>query len=309
MGRGGTFLASFGGMQSRLLSARWLCLLLLLLPGILRAAGGPVSVAELDFWLRGGRTSGEILVEVNRRGLLEPVDAEAQRRLRGNGADAALLARLADNSLVVNADAAAQARQEAALLAEKDRANRALALQQLRGGTPGNGGDSSPAATGRKPEGAAGSSNTTPTMEVAAFPEPSGVVGAADGWRVGYVNACRLARTEHKMVLILFTGSDWSDACQRVDQVVFGDAAFKAYAAQKLVLMRADFPRRTIQSKDVQEQNLKLAEAFGVKTYPSVYLLNEQARPVAKLTSDLSTPQAFLAKLRLIEAKMQPAQP
>ena len=179
------------------------------------AATAPVSLNELDFWIRAGRTDGEILTEVRQRGLLEPINSDAERRLRADGATPTLLSQLAagKNGLVVSAEAAARARDEIALQAEKDKANRELALQRLRPAQP----------TPTQPAPSAG--KQTPVLELDAIAEPPG--SGADGWKVSFVNARKQALAEKKLVLVDFTGSDWCGWCKKLEKEVFDTRSSK----------------------------------------------------------------------------------
>ena len=81
---------------------------------------------------------------------------------------------------------------------------------------------------------------------------------APEGWTEDYAKALEQAKTEHKKVLLDFTGSDWCGWCKKIDAEVFETQKFKDYAAKHLVLVKLDFPHSTPQSDEIKAQNKKL---------------------------------------------------
>ena len=67
--------------------------------------------------------------------------------------------------------------------------------------------------------------------------------------------------------------------------------------------MRADYPRRTPQPPEVKAQNAKLAEAFGVNSYPTIFVLNSDGKPVGKLGYLEGGPAKFIAELAKLEGR------
>ncbi|MBV9127345.1 MAG: thioredoxin family protein, partial [Verrucomicrobia bacterium] len=122
-------------------------------------------------------------------------------------------------------------------------------------------------------------------------------------WKVGFMNACKQAAAEKKMVFVDFTGSDWCGWCQKLEREVFLTPQFKAYAEKKLVLVRADFPHRHPQSAEVKAQNAKLQAAFGISGYPTIVVLNSAGQPVGRLGYLEGGPVPFLAALQKLESR------
>lgn len=106
---------------------------------------------------------------------------------------------------------------------------------------------------------------------------------AAEGWMTDFEKAKEKAKSENKHILIDFSGSDWCGWCIKLDKEVFSQAAFKAYAKDNLVLVLADFPRdKSKQSDEVQKQNSKLQQEFGVNGFPTVFILSPDGKTIAK---------------------------
>ena len=126
---------------------------------------------------------------------------------------------------------------------------------------------------------------------------------AAAGWDDDYEKAVAKAKTEKKMVLLDFTGSDWCGWCIKLDKEVFSKPEFKTYAKDNLVLVEVDFPQGKNQSKKLKEQNEKLKNEHAVKGYPTIIVLNADGKKVGQLGYMEGGPKAFLAKLDELKGK------
>jgi thioredoxin-related protein len=94
-------------------------------------------------------------------------------------------------------------------------------------------------------------------------------VQAADIWLTDLEAAKQQAATENKSVLVLFTGSAWCPACIKLNEKVLSTAEFQTEATKDYVLVKLDFVKDVAKS---DPKNLKAAQAFGVRSFPSVYL-------------------------------------
>lgn len=104
---------------------------------------------------------------------------------------------------------------------------------------------------------------------------------AAEGWMTDFEAAKKKAKVENKALLVDFTGSDWCHWCIKLDEEVFQKPEFKG--SDKFVLVALDYPRdKSKQSAELIAQNKALQEQFGVRGYPSIYLMDADARPFAK---------------------------
>ena len=126
---------------------------------------------------------------------------------------------------------------------------------------------------------------------------------AAAGWDDDYDKALAKAKTEKKMVLLDFTGSDWCGWCVKLDKEVFSKTEFKTYAKDNLVLVEVDFPRGKQQAKKLQEQNEKLQKAVGIRGCPTIIVLNSEGQKVGQLGYMEGGPTAFIAKVNELKGK------
>ncbi|GEO04360.1 hypothetical protein AAE02nite_20240 [Adhaeribacter aerolatus] len=63
-------------------------------------------------------------------------------------------------------------------------------------------------------------------------------------WLTNLEKAKTEAKAKQKLILLNFSGSDWCVPCIKLERGIFETEAFKKYAADKLVLVKADFPRQ-----------------------------------------------------------------
>jgi thioredoxin-related protein len=96
-------------------------------------------------------------------------------------------------------------------------------------------------------------------------------------WLKNIDTAKTQAKTEHKYILLNFSGSDWCIPCMKLEQDIFNSAEFNKYAADNLVLVNADFPRKSKNqlSKQQQKDNDALADKYNQQgSFPFTILLD-----------------------------------
>lgn len=74
--------------------------------------------------------------------------------------------------------------------------------------------------------------------------------------------------------MLFFTGSDWCGWCMRLQKEVFKTPEFTKWAKDNVILVELDFPRRTPQQPEIQQQNMQLQQTFQVQGYPTVWFVN-----------------------------------
>jgi thioredoxin-related protein len=129
---------------------------------------------------------------------------------------------------------------------------------------------------------------------LAAIPLPA---WAGLNWQTDYKKAQEEAKTNNKLVLLDFTGSDWCGWCIKLNREVFSQAQFKDYADKNLILVEIDFPRRKTQSLETKKQNEQLAERYQIQGFPTIILLNGEGRKIGELGYMPGGPNAFIAEL------------
>jgi protein disulfide-isomerase len=126
---------------------------------------------------------------------------------------------------------------------------------------------------------------------------------ALEGWSTDLAAAKQKAKAEGKLVLINFTGSDWCPWCFKIRDEIFLTDDFKKYAANNLVLVEVDFPRKKQQSDEVKKANKALAQEYNIEGYPTVVVLNSDGKRVDTLGYAKGGGKAFVQKLEAIKAK------
>jgi protein disulfide-isomerase len=111
---------------------------------------------------------------------------------------------------------------------------------------------------------------------VLAFAIPSawaqGYSATMDGWLVDVNEAYQLQEQTGKPILANFTGSDWCGWCKRLKSSVFVKDEFQEWADDNVILLELDFPRRFQLPDDIQQQNYQMAQALGVRGYPTIWI-------------------------------------
>jgi thioredoxin-related protein len=117
-------------------------------------------------------------------------------------------------------------------------------------------------------------------------------------WETDYAAAVAKAQKEKKALLLNFTGSDWCGWCKRLDREVFSRPEFVAYAEKNLVCVKLDFPRRTkLPQKEVM-QNQSLAQKYGVRGFPTIYLLNASQETLLRTGYRPNGPGPYITHLQ-----------
>jgi protein disulfide-isomerase len=135
------------------------------------------------------------------------------------------------------------------------------------------------------------------TLALATLAATVNLAKAEDGWTTDYKKAVEQAKSEKKLVLLDFTGSDWCGWCIKLNKEVFSQDKFKEYAKKNLVLVEVDFPRAKEQSAELKKQNQDLQDKYKIEGYPTIIVLNGDGQNVGQLGYMEGGPDAFIAEL------------
>lgn len=129
-------------------------------------------------------------------------------------------------------------------------------------------------------------------------------------WTSNVMEAVDRSINENKPMLLFFTGSDWCGWCKKLQAEVFEKPEFAEWANKNVVLVELDFPRRTALAPEIQQQNNELQQMFGVRGYPTIWLVSPSRQDVnvnfAKLGSTgyvAGGPVAWIASANQILAQ------
>ncbi len=93
------------------------------------------------------------------------------------------------------------------------------------------------------------------------------------------------AKTEHKTVLLYFSGSDWCAPCIKFKKFMVNSNEFQTFAAKNLIVYNADFPRKSKNklSKDIEKENDALAEKYNSKgIFPLILQIDTNGKVLKK---------------------------
>jgi thioredoxin-related protein len=126
-------------------------------------------------------------------------------------------------------------------------------------------------------------------------------ITAETEWMTNFETAKVRATEEHKYILLNFSGSDWCAPCIKLKQEVFESENFKMLADEKLVLVRADFPRakKNQLAAELKKHNEALAEEYNTEgKFPLTLLLDSNGKLIKKWDGYVFASQdKFIAEL------------
>jgi len=96
-------------------------------------------------------------------------------------------------------------------------------------------------------------------------------------WYTDVREAITESNKVHKPMLMFFTGSDWCGWCIRLQNEVLKTPEFTKWAAENVILVELDYPRRTPQTPEIKNQNNELQQAFGIQGFPTIYFTSAEA--------------------------------
>jgi protein disulfide-isomerase len=107
-----------------------------------------------------------------------------------------------------------------------------------------------------------------------------------------------LAKSQNKIVLMDFTGSDWCPWCIKFDKEVLNTPEFQDYAAKNVVLVELDYPNKTVQSDDLKKANAALRDQYKIEGFPTLVALDKDGKEIGRQVGySEGGPKAFIAKL------------
>jgi thioredoxin-related protein len=131
-------------------------------------------------------------------------------------------------------------------------------------------------------------------------------VGAAEegDWLTNLPKAQAKAKTEKKMVLMDFNGSDWCPPCKALRKNVLNSQEFKDFAKNSLVLVDVDFPRQKQQAEELKKANEELSHKYGIEGFPTVIVLSSDGKELKKVVGyGGKSAKEFVAELQKLKSE------
>ena len=122
-------------------------------------------------------------------------------------------------------------------------------------------------------------------------------------WLTDLPQAQTQAKSEKKIVLMDFTGSDWCGWCSKFKKEVLDTPEFRAFAAKSVVLVEVDFPNKKEQSADLKTANAALKTKYDIHGFPTLVVLDQNGKEIGRQVGYAKGgPAAFIAKLEKYKA-------
>ena len=120
-------------------------------------------------------------------------------------------------------------------------------------------------------------------------------------WFIYWNDAVQASALQGKPILMVFSGSDWCKPCMMLEKAVFEVPDFQEYAAQHLVLLKVDFPRKKKNSlsEAQSKHNASLAEKYNPEgEFPAILLLNDNGDLLSKVHTRYTTADEFIGYIQ-----------
>ncbi len=99
-------------------------------------------------------------------------------------------------------------------------------------------------------------------------------------WQNNIEEALQKAGKTNKHVFVFFTGSDWCSWCDKLNSEVFDYQVFKDYVQENMVMVKLDYPRGNILSKEQQNYNSAKQVQYNIPGFPSVIILDSAGKVI-----------------------------
>ncbi len=124
-------------------------------------------------------------------------------------------------------------------------------------------------------------------------------------WFTNFEKAQKIAKKEHKPMLLLFTGSDWCPPCRAMHKDLFVNKKF-IELSKKFILVYVDFPRRKQMSQEQREHNYKLASKYHRGGVPTMVFLNPSGDIISKISGYMyGKPQRNITAMKAVLKKFK----
>ncbi len=113
---------------------------------------------------------------------------------------------------------------------------------------------------------------------------PFALIAADSGdakWTEDFKAAVAASKKTGKPIMIDFTGSDWCGYCKVQHKEVFGTAEWQKWAADNVILVTADYPRKA-QNAAVKKQNEELKKTYKPEGFPTIIFIDAKGTELGR---------------------------
>lgn len=130
------------------------------------------------------------------------------------------------------------------------------------------------------------------------------VLSFGQNWNYNFDEAKKIAQTENKNIVMIFSGSDWCAPCMRLDKNIWQSEEFKTEADKNWVLVKLNFPLKKANqlSEEQTEHNRLLAEKYNKEgSFPLVVVLQPDGKILGKFGFKNVAPSEYIKMLKSAE--------
>ncbi|AWM15041.1 thioredoxin family protein [Flavobacterium sp. NRK F10] len=130
------------------------------------------------------------------------------------------------------------------------------------------------------------------------------ITGFSQDWKYNFEEAKKIAQTENKNIIMIFSGSDWCAPCIKLDRNIWQSEEFKKESAENWVLVRANFPRKKANqlSEEQTTHNRALAEKYNREgSFPLVVVLTPTGKVLGKMGFKNVPPEEYIKMIHALE--------
>lgn len=121
-------------------------------------------------------------------------------------------------------------------------------------------------------------------------------------WHRDFPSAVAEATEKGKKLLIVFTGTDWIEICQKFHDDILAQPVFMEAVSGRFTLLKLEFPKDNMMPREEAMQKNFLREAYRVRGYPTVVLAEADGRPFGLNGYQPLAPAEYAAQIRKIDA-------
>jgi thiol:disulfide interchange protein len=116
-------------------------------------------------------------------------------------------------------------------------------------------------------------------------------------WFTDYDAAREHALKGTKMLMVLFTGSDWCPPCKKLKEEILDTPEFAAWATENVVLLELDFPRKRPVDPAIMAKNNSFARILNVTGFPTAVFMTPNGNEMARIGYQPGGPLRWIKEL------------
>jgi thioredoxin-related protein len=129
------------------------------------------------------------------------------------------------------------------------------------------------------------------------------VFAGSGNWSDDYEAALKIAKSEKKLILADFSGSDWCYWCKKIDNEIFSQKEFVSGATNNFVLLLIDSPRNKLRlSEKARKENPALLKKYAIRYFPTVLILDSNGDIITEVPYQKDSVKSYLKKINEISA-------